>query len=86
MSPLARRLALLRILADVQPYALPAAQLLAELNRLVRPALSLVEFAELLSWLQGKAYIDFLPDALDPENAEARKWLIKEAGLAALKS
>ena len=84
MLPITKRLTILRILRDAQPYALPATQLQEELNRLTRPAVTPVEFAEHIGWLRDRAYIDFLPDALDPDNADARRWVLKEAGAAAL--
>jgi hypothetical protein len=74
------RRTILRILRDVLPYALPAVQLFEEVNRLVRPPLSKVEFAEQLGWLADKNFVGFKPDALAPDEPEARKWSIKEPG------
>lgn len=86
MTVQALRLTILRTLAEVQPYALPAPQLFAELNRLARPPVSAVTFAEQIGWLHDRGLVDFLPDPMDPDNAEARKWFLKEAGAAALKA
>lgn len=85
MTPLSIRLTVLSVLAQAQPYAVPQEQVLREVNLLVRPALTLAELVKHLAWLQRTQMVAFLPDDLDPANPDARKWLIKEAGLAALK-
>ncbi len=85
MTPLAIRSTILRVLEGVQPHALPLDALLAEVNRLVRPAITVAELKAHLSWLLDRMMIDFIADPLDEKNADARRWLIREAGLAALK-
>jgi hypothetical protein len=84
MSPLSIRLCILEVLHGVRPFALPQATLLSDVNHRVRPALTLGELVKHLSWLQRQQMVAFIVDDLDPENADARKWLIKEAGIAAL--
>jgi hypothetical protein len=78
------RIAILEVLQGVKPYALPQPQLLADVNMRVRPALSLGDLVKHLTWLKAHEMIGFIADDLDPDNADARKWLIKEAGLTAL--
>ena len=79
------RIAVLTVLSASEPYALPHPQLLAEVNRLVRPAITSDQLKEILSWLIDKVFVDFLTDPLDPDNAEARRWFIREAGSAQLR-
>jgi hypothetical protein len=86
MTPPTIRISLLRVLAAAKPYAVPQATLLLELNQLVRPSLTVGDLVKHLSWLKARDMIGFLPDAMDPENADLRKWLIREAGEAALNS
>lgn len=86
MSPLSIRLAILRLLAASKPYAVPQEMLLAEVNRLVRPALTLADLVKHLSWLKAHEMAGFEADPIDPENADARKWFIREAGAVALRS
>jgi hypothetical protein len=85
VSPASIRIAILDILSGVQPYALPQPQLLSDVNGRVRPQLSLPDLVRELSWLKARELIAYLPDALAPDDADARRWLITEAGLAALK-
>lgn len=85
MSPLTIRQAILRILASAKPFAVPGETLLAEINRLVRPSLTADQLREHLTWMLDRTLIDFLPDDLAPDDYNARKWLIIEAGLAALR-
>jgi hypothetical protein len=73
------------VLAQAKPYAVPFETLLAEVNRLVRPALSAEALRGQLRPLLDGSFVDFLPDALDPDNEDARRWLLCEAGEAALK-
>ncbi len=84
MNAASNRLTVLRVLKLAKPYALPAEQLLAEVNRLVRPSITDGELTKLLAWLKAKAMVGYLDDTIDPENANARKWHIREAGEAAL--
>ena len=84
MSPQSIRLTVLRVLDTNRPYAVPQEQLLAEVNRLVRPALSLGDLVKHLSWLKASEHIAFQSDPMDPKNADARRWSIREAGIAAL--
>ncbi len=85
MTPLDIRRTILRTLLEVKPFELPFEQLLATVNRMVRPALSEAELMEHLRWLIDKVMIDFLPDDFEPANERARRWLITGAGEAALK-
>lgn len=85
MTPLQIRHTILRVLEGVQPHALPLDALHAEVNRLVRPAVSATELKAHLSGLLDRAMIDFIPDPLDEKNPDARRWLIREAGLAVLR-
>jgi hypothetical protein len=85
MSPLVIRRTILAELAAAAPYAAPAEGLLNAVNDKVRPKLSLSELRGHLSWLLDHTMVDFLPDDIDPDNVNARRWLIKEAGLAALR-
>lgn len=85
MNALSLRLAILRILKAAEPYAVPQETLHAEANRLVRPAISVDELKQHLSWLLDRGYADFIADPMDPENTDERKWIIKEPGLAVLK-
>jgi hypothetical protein len=85
MSPLTIRLTILRTLKLNAPYAVPFETLLAEVNRLVRPPLTAEQLTTQLRVLLDAVMIDFLADDLDPDNETARRWLIKEAGEAALK-
>lgn len=77
---------ILRQLAAAQPYAVPVTTLLFEINRQVRPAIKPVDLAEHLTFFQTHDMADFMADAMAPDDAEARKWFIKEAGLAASRS
>ena len=86
MSPLAIRRTILRILAEVSPLALPTATLGAELDRLVRPAVTAEDLREHLSWLFDHLMVGYLPDALDPESFVDRRWHLKEAGERLLNS
>ena len=86
MSPLTIKQTILRVLNVNRPYAVPAEQLLAEVNRLVRPALTAEELRPHLRFLLDRNMVAFLADELDPENQDARRWLIREAGQAQLKS
>jgi len=80
MSPATIRTTILRVLAQAKPYAVPAETLHAEVNRLLRPALSVENLRVQLSVLLDAGMIDFLADELEPKNEDARRWLIKEAG------
>lgn len=84
MSPITIRQTVLRVLAAAKPYAVPAETLLAEVNRLTRPALTADELRPHLGWLVDRSLIDFLPDELAPDDVGARKWLIREPGMVAL--
>ncbi len=84
MNPQSIRLTILRLLAAAKPYSLPQETLLAEVNRLVRPAISLPELVKHLSWLKAQEMAGFTADPMDPTNADARKWHIREAGQNAL--
>ncbi len=85
MTPAVIRLTILAELAAVAPYAAPTEGLLHAINDKIRPKLTLAQLKEHLSWLLDRSYVDFLPDDIDPKNVDARRWLIKEAGLAALR-
>lgn len=85
MNALTIRHAILRVLALAEPHPLPQGQLLAQVNELLRPTLAPAELTTHLSWLLDHALVDFLADAMDPENPEARQWLIRAPGLAALR-
>lgn len=85
MSTASIRQTILRILDEVRPHALPQAQLLAEVNRLVRPAVERVDLSEQLSWLRGEQLVSHLPDPLAPDNRNEWRWLITEAGRTALR-
>ncbi len=84
-TPLITRRTILAELARSPAFTLQREQLLDQVNLRLRPKLSDLDLAEHLTWLQGQAMVDFLPDSMDPDNAAARRWLICEAGLAALK-
>ncbi|MFA6289929.1 MAG: hypothetical protein WC661_21305 [Opitutaceae bacterium] len=86
MSPLTIRRTILSVLGSAKPFAVPAETLLAEVNRLVRPAIKSVDLAEHLTALQGQQMIDYIADPVAPDDATARKWHIKEAGEAAFRS
>jgi hypothetical protein len=86
VKPLSIRLAILSVLRENKPFMTPQVQLLRDVNLLVRPALSPADLVKHLSWLKAQAMVTFEPDPLDPDNADVRKWLIREAGEAALKS
>jgi hypothetical protein len=66
-----------------KPYALPEEQLATEVNGVVRPPAKAAEFQSALQALNtaDAPRIILLRDDLDPEN---RKWIITEAGEAAL--
>ncbi len=85
MTALQIRHAILRVLVTVDPQALPLDAVLPEVNRQVRPSISLDDLKGHLSWLLDRAMVDFIPDPLDEKNADARRWLIREAGIATLK-
>ena len=84
MSAASLRTAVLRVLDRARPYALPASSLLDEVNQRVRPPVRAGELADTLGWLADQEMAGSRPDALAPEDAEARKWFIKEAGQNAL--
>ena len=75
--------AILDRLRICQPYALSEEQLATEVNGLVRPPAKPAEFAAALHSLNTASAprVVLLRDDLDPES---RKWLITEAGEAAL--
>lgn len=77
------RRAILRVLKEAQPFALPQVQLLEEVNRLVRPAISESDLQADLSWLKDREAVGFMTDPFDDK---ARKWHVREAGLAMLNS
>ena len=77
---------ILSVLSLASPYALPASQLLRDVNRQVRPPIA--DGAALylhMTWLLDRRLVDFLPDELDPEDGEANRWHITEAGKTTLK-
>ena len=82
-APSIRRL-ILAELARNKTYAIPQPALLDLVNASVRPALTIGDLVKHLSWLKAQDMARFLPSALDPDNADARKWLITEAGEVAL--
>jgi hypothetical protein len=84
MTPQVIRTTILGQLASARPYALPQPMLLEAVNMLVRPQLSLGELVKQLSWLKAQDMVAFIPSDLEPDNADARKWTIKEAGMAAI--
>ncbi|MBS0632023.1 MAG: hypothetical protein JSS11_08930 [Verrucomicrobia bacterium] len=86
MNAPATRLVLLRLLSYAQPYSIPQDILLDEVNRLVRPAITLGDLVKHLTWLKARDMIGYLPEPLDPDNADARKWHLREAGRTALQS
>lgn len=79
------RLTILAELARSADYALPLEQLLTQVNVRLRPAITMDTLKSHLSWLLDRALVDFLADDLDRDNADARRWLIREPGLTALK-
>jgi hypothetical protein len=79
------RTAILRTLDQATPYAVPFETLHAEVNRLVRPALSAENLLAHLRVLLDAVFVDFIADPLEPKNEALRKWLIIEAGRAHLK-
>jgi hypothetical protein len=84
MPAKADRLVILRLLAAARPYALPQDTLHLQVNTLVRPPLEASDLMKHLSWLLDRQLVGFVPDPLDPDRTAARKWHIREAGLAAL--
>ncbi len=86
MNAPATRLVILRLLSYAQPYSIPQDILLDELNRLVRPALTLGDLVKHLTWLKARDMAGYLPEPLDPDNPDARKWHLREAGRTALQS
>jgi len=75
------RQAILQILADVAPHALPLSQLFAAINRQVRPPIADPRsLHEHMSALLDMRYVDFLADEMDPNDGDLNRWLIKEAG------
>lgn len=85
MSPATLRLTILRALKGNAPYATPFAGLLAHVNEVARPPVSAPELKDHLRRLLDGLMVDFLPDDLDPENEDARRWVLREAGEAALR-
>jgi hypothetical protein len=75
--------AILDRLLICKPYALPEEQLATEVNGVVRPPAKAAEFKAALKSLNvaDAPRIVLLRDDFDPE---ARKWIITEAGEAAL--
>lgn len=80
------RVMILRALAGAKPFAVPTETLLVQINDAVRPALTADQIREHLTWLLDRSLIDFMSDDLSPEDAAARKWFIREAGVAAFKA
>ena len=87
MSPSIIRRTILAELARSEQYALPQEQLLTQVNLRLRPELTMDELAKQLSWMLDRKppMVAFLADSMEPDNAEARRWLITEAGLTQLK-
>jgi hypothetical protein len=86
MAPITIRQTILRILAASRPFPVPAETLLGDVNRLVRPALTVEQLSAHLSWLLDRNLIGFLSADLAPDDDDARCWIIKEAGIAVLNS
>jgi hypothetical protein len=84
VSPQTIRHTILGVLRQTKPYMVPQPQLLREVNLLVRPAITLGELVKHLSWLKAQEMITFEADSMEPKNPDARKWMIREAGEAAL--
>lgn len=85
MTPQIIRRTILAELARSADYALPVEQLLTQVNLRLRPALTADALQAHLSWLLDNGHADFLPDEMEPTNADLRRWLIKEKGITALK-
>lgn len=85
MKQVALSSVILRILDAASPYPVPQATLLSEANRAVRPPVQDSDWKLFLSIMLDRGFIDFLPDPLEPDNADERRWLIKEAGQAYLR-
>ncbi len=69
--------AILSTLENADPYALPEAQLLIEINGALRPPVGQAEFDEALMFLSSNHFIVTVPNRLD---ANLVKWTITEAG------
>lgn len=85
MSPATTRLTILRALKANAPYATPFAGLLAHVNEVARPPLAAGDLRGHLRHLLDGLMVDFIADELDPDNEDARRWVLREAGEAALK-
>ncbi len=85
MSPASIRLTILRALKANAPYATPFSGLLVHVNELARPPLTAPELRDHLRRLLDALMVDFIADELDQENEDARRWVLREAGEAALK-
>jgi len=84
MTPqIIRRTILAELARDVK-YAMPAVQLLEQVNLRLRPALTADELAKHLSWLLDREMVGFNADPIDPQDASLREWLIRSPGLTAL--
>ena len=73
---------ILAVLERAEPFALPEAQLLIELNGALRPPVGQAEFDERMLFLNTRKHIVTVPDNLD-ENLV--KWTITETGKSVLR-
>ena len=76
------RQAILRILEEAAPYALPEEQLLIGLNARVRPPLGISDLVVHLGWLWEQRMIQKLDGKYGDKIA---RWLVTEAGQAELR-
>lgn len=85
-SPASIRTTILSVLGNVAPYALPAEQLLRDVNRLVAPPLDDgTVLYEHMTFLLDRKLVDFQPDDLDPEDGHLNRWMITKLGEGMLK-
>lgn len=85
MSPAVIRRMILRALTLNAPHPTPFEGLLAHVNEVLRPKLQAAELTQHLRHMLDAGWIDFIADDFDAANEDARRWLIKEAGEAALR-
>jgi hypothetical protein len=85
MTPQIIRRTILAELARSADYAITREQLLTQVNLRLRPQITDEQLASHLSTLLVAELVDFLPDEIEPENADLRRWLIREKGITALK-
>lgn len=81
-SPASIRTTILSVLANVAPYALPAEQLLRDVNRMIAPPIpdGRTLHDEHMTWLLDRDFVAFQADDMDPEDGLLNRWLITNHG------